>query len=354
MRFAQPVAPHVEEIRRAGFVLHVQLGHVRPFLAEGHVAAGILLAEEEPVVIFGVLPLLHRVLERRKAEAAMVEYAVQYDADALLVQRVGQIAQILQRAEQRVNPIIIERVVSVGGIGKENRGHVHHAHAQLGQIRHGFQNALEVAAEAVFVRHALAAPRLDGLLARHIHAAEAIRENLVADAAARPLRLLLRRVGVRVVETAHPLGLLRHGACAVRIVQQRHVARLQDERVDNARVVRREHRLPNLAVLVAPHARHRRIGRARKRLALGIVIGMAQRHRVKLVHGGRQPDADAPVAERVAILQPRHMADGGNLKAFHGNLLSHFARNVEFNTRLCCIVVDILPKKSYNNKETRF
>ena len=328
VRLAQPIAPHVEEIRRAGLVLHVQLGHVRPFFAEGHVAAGVLRPEEEPVVIFGRLALLHRVLKRREAQAAVVEHAVQHDADVPRVQRVGQIAQILQRAEQRVNLVIVERVVAVGGIRKENRRHIDHAHAQLGQIRHGLQNALEVAAEAIFVRHALAAPRLDGLLPRHIHAAEAIRKDLVADAPARPLRLLLRGIGVGIVETAHPRGVFRHGARAVRIVQQRHVPRAQNKRVDDARVARREHRLPDLAVFIPPHALHRRIGGVGKRFALGIVEGMAQRHRVKLICGGRQPDADAPVAERVAILQPRDMVNGGDLKALHGVLLSRFSASI--------------------------
>lgn len=80
---------------------------------------------------------------------------------------------------------------------------------------------------------------------------------------------------------------------------------------------RPKHRLPGLVVLVAPHALHRRIRRAGKGFALGVVIGMAQRHRVKLVYGGRQPDADAPVAERMAVFQPRHVANCGNLQALH-------------------------------------
>ena len=247
----------------------------------------------------------------------MVEYAVEHNADALFMQRVGQIAQILQRAQQRIDLIIVERVIAVGRVGQENRRHIHHAYAQFGQIRHSFQNALKVTAEAVFVRHTLAAPRLDGLFARHIHATEAIRENLIADAPARPLRLLFGRIGVRIVEAVHPFGLLRHGARAVRVVQQRHIARAQDKGIDNARVVRPKHRLPDLVVLVAPHALHRRIRRAGKGFALGVVIGMAQRHRVKLVYGGRQPDADAPVAERMAVFQPRHVANCGNLQALH-------------------------------------
>ena len=137
-------------------------------------------------------------------------------------------------------------------------------------------------------------------------------------------------------------------ACAAHLVQQRHVPRAQNKRLDDARVARRKHRLPDLAVFIPPHALHRRIGGVGKRFTLGIVEGMAQRHRVKLIRGGRQPDADAPVAACGDLPATGY----GEWRRFEGSswrspfTLFGFHRgfHVESNTRLCRTVVDILLK----------
>ena len=100
---------------------------------------------------------------------------------------------------------------------------------------------------------------------------------------------------------------------SIRVMQQLHAARIQHERINDARVMRRKDRLPNLVALVAPHALHGRILRTGKRLALGVIIRMTQGDCVEFAHRGSDADADAPIAERMSIFQPRQMIDCRNL-----------------------------------------
>ena len=114
---------------------------------------------------------------------------------------------------------------------------------------------------------------------------------------------------MREVESVDPRRVFRHGTRSIRIVQQLHAARTQHKRINDARVVRHKDRLPNLVALIAPHALHGRIVRTGKRFALGVIVRMAQGDCVEFAYRGSDADADAPVAERMSIFQPRQMID---------------------------------------------
>ena len=317
MRLLQPVAAHLQEICRAFGVLHVQLGHIRPVLTKRHIPARILFPKEKPIVIPGGPPVLQRILKRRKPQPAMIEHAVEHNAHPLLMQRVGKRAQILRGAQKRVDLVVVKRIIAVRRVRKEDRGHVHHAHAQRLEVWHRLQNAPQVAAKAVFIGHAPASPRLHGLLPRHIHAPEAVRKDLVAHTAARPGGLFARGIRMGIVKAAHPGWIIRHGVRTVGIVQHANLLCAQLKGVHDPRVLHGKHRLPDLGGLIAPHALHGHFLVAGKGHAFTVVVGIAQCDLIPLPCAHAQADAHAPIAERMPVLQPWHMLDGCDLQALH-------------------------------------
>ena len=68
----------------------------------------------EPVFVGGVLPVPDHVLELGKAAAHMVEDAVQYDTDPVLMQLSAYLSEILVGSQPNIDLFVIPCIISMG------------------------------------------------------------------------------------------------------------------------------------------------------------------------------------------------------------------------------------------------
>ena len=78
----------------------------------------------EPVLVGGIPFFLLHILERPETSSDVIEYAVQHNFDAVLVQRFADSGEVLVGAETAVHAAKIAGVVAVA-VGLKNRGEVH-------------------------------------------------------------------------------------------------------------------------------------------------------------------------------------------------------------------------------------
>ena len=78
----------------------------------------------EPVLVGGIPFLLLHILERPETSSDVIEYAVQHNFDAVLVQRFADGGEVLVGAETAVHAAEIAGVVAVA-VGFKNRGEVY-------------------------------------------------------------------------------------------------------------------------------------------------------------------------------------------------------------------------------------
>ena len=222
------------------------------------------LAEFVPRAVRRVLGLMcaERVIAAAAVEVAavvagVVEHAVQHDAHAALCRLAAQRFEVLLVSEQRVDALIVARIIAVVGVRLKDRVEVQRAHMQALKIVELGQHAAQRAAEKVvvqdlpvliravdrkivpvFVQHA----RRDALT-RRLHRvavpAEAVGENIIGDALAEPARRPVRRVVDRQLKAvSHAVEHLAASAVAAR-AEARAVRRVEGEPVPVQTGVRR-------------------------------------------------------------------------------------------------------------------
>ena len=136
--------------------------------------------------------------------AGVVEHTVQHHPHPPPVGVAAQSAKILLRAQHRVNGPVVSGVVAVVGGGFKNGCKIQGGHAQLLQIVQLADDARQVAAEEIAAAHLSSVIRqkvrrvgpafVDTSVPHHARrvrdaaAAEAVREDLIADAPAEPIR----------------------------------------------------------------------------------------------------------------------------------------------------------------------
>ena len=151
-------------------------------------------------------------VEVAAVKARVVEHAVQHHAHAARRGLAAQLTEILLAAEQRVDALVIARVVAVVGIGLKDRVEVDRGHAQALQIVELLDHAAQRAPEKVVVQDLAVLVRTIGrdivpvfmqhargdALALGLHGkpvpAEAVGEDIIGDALAEPARRLIGRV----------------------------------------------------------------------------------------------------------------------------------------------------------------
>ena len=221
----------------------------------------------------------------------MVEHAVQHDAHAALCRLAAQRFEVLLVSEQRVDALIVARIIAMVGVRLKDRVEVQRAHMQALKIVELGQHAAQRAAEKVvvqdlpvliravdrkivpvFVQHT----RRDALALR-LHRvavpAEAVGENVIGDALAEPARRPVRRIVDRQLKAvSHAVEHLAASAVAAR-AEARAVRRIEGEPVPvQTGVRRREGRsvfIPRPGETEPPH---------RVRLGLLSVLLDPQRH----------------------------------------------------------------------------
>ena len=92
-----------------------------------------------------------RAVEIAAVKARVVEHAVQHHAHAAPRRLSAQLAEILLRAEHRVNGLVIARIIAVVGIRLEDRVKVDRGHAQAFQIVQLLDDPAQRAPEKVVV-----------------------------------------------------------------------------------------------------------------------------------------------------------------------------------------------------------
>ena len=189
--------------------------------------------------------------------AGVVEHAVQHDAHAALCRLAAQRFEVLLVSEQRVDALIVARIIAMVGVRLKDRVEVQRAHMQALKIVELGQHAAQRAAEKVvvqdlpvliravdrkivpvFVQHT----RRDALALR-LHRvavpAEAVGENVIGDALAEPARRPVRRIVDRQLKAvSHAVEHLAASAVAAR-AEARAVRRIEGEPVPVQTGVRR-------------------------------------------------------------------------------------------------------------------
>ena len=84
----------------------------------------------EPIHVRRVLPEFHEAVELEEPARAVVEYAVENNAQPELVRLLYETVEILQRAENRVYLEVVDRMVAVVRVALENRAEVDGIYAQ--------------------------------------------------------------------------------------------------------------------------------------------------------------------------------------------------------------------------------
>ena len=318
MAFFEPVASHGQEILRAVLVLQVQLGHVAP-VAEGVVSIGHFVVKAEPAAIRGGLALFHRVHKGRELEPRMVEHPIQHDAHVVFMQLVAQRAQVILRAQQRIDLEVVEGIVTVRAVAEEQGRGIDHLYTQVLEIRHRLENAAQIAAEAVLVLHAGAGPGLYRLrIGFHGFAAEAVRKDLIPNAPPRPFGHGSRRIHIGKGEClAHVLLRIRPRLQARGVKLERQLIALKHEQILDPQVPGGKDHLIKIMPLIAIGHRHFILVRAFEIIGHGVIAGNPHGHARKLSPAGLEAQAHAPVGQRMAILQPGHVIDGPKLDGAH-------------------------------------
>ena len=288
-------------------------------MAEGLIAAFFGIVKEEPVPVAGIFAVFHRVPEGGELQPAVIEHTVQHQAHSVHVQHVGQLPQVFLRAQQRVYLIIVEGVVAVGGVAQKQGRCVDHFHAQVVQIGHGLDNAPQVAAEAVFVLHPVAGPRLQRFVRLRAFApAKAIRENFVAHAAPGPLGRRLGGISVSKGERlAHVLGIIRAAVQAGGVQLEHLLVALQHKKVFQPPVMGHERDLIPRVPFVLRYRLHRVHVSLEEKLGHVVIAGNASLHLGKLIPAGLKPQTYAAVRQGIAVFQPRHMINGAKMNVAH-------------------------------------
>ena len=197
-----------------------------------------ILVEVVPAVVGRLLRLeraetvvIALAVEVDAVASRMAEYAVEDDADALGLRRMHEVLKLLVRAEDRIDLVVVARIVVVVARRLENGIEVDDGNAKLPQVGKLRLQSLDIAAEEIVLHDffgidilvvaGLVAPvRVhDGALLlddRIALAAEAIGEDLVHDGVLRPVRRLralvehgdLERRRCVVVNAAHAAQML--------------------------------------------------------------------------------------------------------------------------------------------------
>ena len=98
------------------------------------VTAVSVKTDVEPVLVWGIPFLLLHILKCPEASSDMIEYAIQHNFDAVLVQRFADGGEILVGTETAVHLAEIAGVVAVA-VGLKNRGEVHGIAAERCNMR---------------------------------------------------------------------------------------------------------------------------------------------------------------------------------------------------------------------------
>ena len=151
---------------------------------------------EEPVAVSRGLAVFDHILKGRPPVAAVVEYAVQQHADAERVRVGGEGAQVLLRAEVRVDAVVVHRVVLVVGRSLEHRRDVETGRAEGRYVGQLFTYAAQVAAHEILARRG-SAPGVRALRReRGVAVLEPLGKQLVVDLARAPVRGLETVLGI--------------------------------------------------------------------------------------------------------------------------------------------------------------
>ena len=140
----------------------------------------------EPVLIRRILPVFQHVLERAEIQATVIEYAVEHNADAVLMGLVHQLLEGLLVPEVGVNLRVIHRIVLMVGAGQKNRAQIQGIHTQLLQIIQLFDQPAQVTAVLAGNLGQFAPGGLVLRIQRGIAVAEAVQEDLVEHGALHP------------------------------------------------------------------------------------------------------------------------------------------------------------------------
>ena len=190
---------HLDEIAPQLRVCQVQLRH--PLVVADAVVGARLVRDrvgvyEEPVAVSRGLAVFDHILKGRPPVAAVVEYAVQQHADAERVRVGGEGAQVLLRAEVRVDAVVVHRVVLVVGRSLEHRRDVETGRAEGRYVGQLFTYAAQVAAHEILARRG-SAPGVRALRReRGVAVLEPLGKQLVVDLARAPVRGLETVLGI--------------------------------------------------------------------------------------------------------------------------------------------------------------
>ncbi|MNJ59863.1 hypothetical protein D3C77_555660 [compost metagenome] len=133
----------------------------------------------KPVAVFRTFAMLHYILKRGEAFAAMIEHGIEHDPDSLGMTSFHEPLQQGVIAKMRINLLIIDRIVLMVGRGSEKRCEIYRINAKIGQIVKMVEHALKIPAEIV-VDFRSSAPRLGRLrVVGRIAIGEAFRHNLI-------------------------------------------------------------------------------------------------------------------------------------------------------------------------------
>lgn len=118
------------------------------------------MSEFIPGVIFALLALIRAqalifafFIEIEAVRARMAENSVENNSDSALFRGGAEGAEILFRAENRVDNRIVAGIVAVIGICLENRVEIDAGNAQISEIRELFFNAFKIAAEEIVIEN---------------------------------------------------------------------------------------------------------------------------------------------------------------------------------------------------------
>ena len=179
-----PVFHSIENMRHHGGIAEIELNKLEmplpALIPEAVVIAGIAVKIGiEPVLVGGIPFFLANIPELRKAASDMIEHAVEHDADALCVQCIDDLSEVLVRAEAGVDFFVVAGVIAVG-IGLEHRRKIH-------SIAAGFGNVVNP------VQHLQDAMCFDAVIAER-RSAESQRINLVEYGLAAPVVILFHNI----------------------------------------------------------------------------------------------------------------------------------------------------------------
>ena len=150
-----PIASYLAKVLSHSRVRCIQLWH-HPLIGEAFVFRIILrivrthhgeFQTVEPVSVRGCLSFFHHIFKGEKMPAAMIEHAVDQNADSPCMKHTYQMMQCLVAAKARVNVKIIQKIVFVVLSCHKDGIQVYAVHAQLFQIVNIVGNTPQCAAQ---------------------------------------------------------------------------------------------------------------------------------------------------------------------------------------------------------------